>query len=210
MPELTIKALAEFALKPVSDQMRILAEQKRPAAGAAPFKMHYYQATRMAIRQFYKSGNNRTVLQNAIKKIRAGGGQDHKKNHNERAVRSFSGETEYTDRALQVARAHTAKTSHAGVDLRFHPDILATEGTKTKFILVNYTQAPIDEELARITLELMYWMLRKSGEKLAIRDCEIFDLASKKTIVESRKPRKGTLKNAENNLRVIAHLWPII
>jgi hypothetical protein len=210
MPGLTIKALAEFAERPIADQMRILAEQKRPAAGAAQFKSHYYQPTRNAIRLHHHRGNNPAVIQNAIQRVQSGPGPDHKRTHNIRAMQAFRGNQTISGRVLITAAPQTYSITAHGVDVRLHPDLEAVDGGSTKYILFNYTMAPIEAELARRTLELMYWLLDDAGASLSPIDCEMICLESGTIYTNNRAPRATVIRNAQNNLRAINQLWPII
>lgn len=210
MPQLTVKALAEFAQKPIADQMRILAEQKRPSAGAAQFKTHYYNPTRMAVRAFYGRGNNPIVMQSAIARVQAGAGPDHKRDHNVRAIGDFLKHGNLTARILKPVAPQTFAIARNGVDVRLHPDVDAYDGSTRKYILVNYTLVPVDPDLARRTLELMYWLLDELGIRLAITDCELIDLQTGNVFVNSKKLRSTVIKNALQNLRIVNQLWPII
>lgn len=210
MPELTVKALAEFATKPIADQMRILAEQKRPSAGAAQFKVHYYNPTRVALRRFFRQPNSQAVLHSAIAGVRTGGGPDHKRDHNVRALQSILAYPDLIDRQLGPRLAQTYRISSNGVDLRLHPDLEVQDGTSVKYALVNYTVEPFDADSARRTLELMFWLLDSRGVTLSPGDCEIIDLQARLIHVNNRAPRIRTISNAQTNLLAINQLWPII
>ncbi len=210
MPELTVKALAEFAEKPIADQMRILAEQKRPLAGAAQFKTHYYNPTRLAIRAFYARNNSPNILQLASSRVQTGGGPDHKRDHNLRAIRDFGSHEALTSRVLRPVKPTTYVIKQNNVDIRLHPDLEAYDGTSRKFILINYSLTAVEPDLVRRTLELMYWLLDSYGLQLRPVDCEIIDLKSGLLYTNNRSPRSTIIRNADQNLLVINQLWPII
>ncbi|MBS0204432.1 MAG: hypothetical protein JSS49_16130 [Planctomycetes bacterium] len=210
MPELTVKALAEFATKPIADQMRILAEQKRPAAGAAQFMTHYYNPTRLALRRYFRTGRNLNTFQTAIVDVTNGGGPDHKRDHNVRAIQSILAHPGLVTRNCTARPPQTYTATHGGVDLRLHPDLETLEGATVRYSAVNYTLQPVDPELARRTLELMYWLLDLRGIALNPGDCELIDLQAAVTHINNKVPRVRTIKNAQQNLLAINQLWPII
>jgi hypothetical protein len=210
MPGITVKALAEFAERPIADQMRILAEQKRPAAGAAQFKTHYYQPARSAIRQHHGRGNSPAVIPAAILRVQGGAGPDHRRIHNIRAMQAFARNPSVAGRVLITAAPQTYSVSVHGVDVRLHPDLEGVDGASTKYVLFNYSIDPIDDGLARRTLELMYWLLDGAGATVSPGDCEVICLASDTIHTNNRAPRITILRNAQENLRAINQLWPII
>lgn len=210
MPELTVKALSEFATKTVHDQTRILAEQKRPAAGAAGFKTHYYQPTRLAVRAFFGKQTNQAALTLAENKLKTGSYPDHKRDNNLRAITQFRTLITKNQLSLISQKPSTYEISVHDVDVRLHPDLQAKQGSSTKYILINYNQTAVEDEFARRTIELMYWLLSKQGQALSIQDCEFWDLQTCKIHTNSKSPRQTTIKNAEKNLQYINQLWPII
>ncbi|PQO42041.1 hypothetical protein [Blastopirellula marina] len=210
MPELTIKALAEFSTKPIADQMRILAEQKRPSAGAAQFKAPYYMPTRNAVRRYYRLSNNPAILNDAITRLNAKNIVEHKRENNVRAINDFRSHPSFAKRTFAGNTVETHRLVHEDIELRLHPDIDAIEGNDHKYILINYTIAPSDPEIVRRTLELMFWLLSESDITLSPKDCEYFDLRTGNVITNKRAPRTTVLRNVRQNLQVINQLWPII
>lgn len=210
MPRLTVKALAEFADKGITDQMRILAEQKRPQAGAAPFKTAYYQAARTAITHHYRQHNDPKVVHLAVDRLWHSTAVEHKRLHNIRVLQAFSQSPEISSRHLQPLSIRSYTVACHGVDMRLTPDLLAKENGTIKYILFNFTNDRLDETCTRRTLELMRWHLGRAGHSLAASDCEIIDLTTGAIHVNDRPIRKSTIKNAEQNLQAIAHMWTII
>lgn len=62
MPDLTVKALAELIHLPMYEHLRILAEQKYPAEIPAVFRVPFYGPAQNAVRAYYRSDHNLTVI----------------------------------------------------------------------------------------------------------------------------------------------------
>lgn len=210
MPELTSRALAEFSVKPIADQMRVLAEQKRPNSGASQYKVHYYQSTRAAIGNYFKKGNDPAQIANAIVRVQTSGMADHKKEHNERAMHAFLNTGSLISRVLTPKTSSSVTHARHGTTIRLFPDLTATENDSDKFILFNFTIAPTDPELARRTLELSYWLHSLAGLSVKPSSFEYVDLTSNTVHTNNKKPRASIIKNADANLKAIKQLWPII
>jgi hypothetical protein len=210
MPEINIRALAEFLSKPINDQMRILAEQKRPHAGAATFKVHYYQSSRAAIGQYFRHGNDTNRVNLAIARVQASAMAEHKKEHNKRALKAFIALTSFNGRLLTPQRSSTVCITRHTTNVRLFADLTATENNRVKYFLFNFAMYALDQELARQTLELMNWLLMSSGISVRPTDCEIIDLAGNCVYTNSKKTRSTVTKRADQNLKIIKQLWPII
>lgn len=210
MPELTSRALAEFSMKPIADQMRLLAEQKRPNAGAAQYKVHYYQSTRIAIAKYFSGNNSPNIISQAIARLRASQMPDHKKEHNERAMLAFLNTAGISGRTFTPVKPVNVSANRYGTDIRLFPDLAALENGSEKIVLFNFTIAPTDPELARRTLELSYWLHTRAGSSLIPTSFEYVDLQANVVHINNRQPRATIIRNAEANLRAITQLWPII
>jgi hypothetical protein len=210
MPDINVRALAEFLSKPINDQMRILAEQKRPDAGAAAFKVHYYQSARAAIGQYFSHGNDANRINHAIAKVQASAMADHKKNHNERVLRAFLKCASFSGRVLIPQKSTSIAITRHATNVRLFADLTATENSRLKYFLFNFTTSPIDAELARQTLELMNWLLTLAGNTVQPSDVELIDLASGTVFTNPKKIRATVARQADQNLKIINQLWPII
>lgn len=205
MPSLTVRAFAEMLDLPAHAQARILTEQKYPKQGPQAFKTPYYQQALAGIRAYYKAGNDDAKLAAAAARIE-GFTQEAKRDNNLRILGCFR-HSELFARKLKIDPTKHLTFSAQGVDLRFSPDISYQDEGSERILLLHYRAQPLDAELARRTLELAYWALQGAKTPIEAKRLEYFDLFAVKSYSIS-KPRTGTIKAAEQSLKIIQALWP--
>ena len=210
MPQITTKALAEFLSRPITDQMRILAEQKRPSGGAAAHKVHYYQSARAAVARYFRHGNDVNRIQLAIARVQASNMAQHKITHNIRAMNDFLQMTAFTGRILVPFGSATVQHTLQNCDIRLFPDLSAAENNRNKFFLINFSQFPVDPDYARRALELSYWLHNSAGLGSRYGDFEFIDVTGQTIYRNNRRPRATVVRNATQNITVINQLWPIV
>lgn len=209
MPELTVRSLAEFIGKPIADQMRILAAQKRPQAEPATYRVNYYQKSRQTIRRFFANGNDHAVIHAAISDLHGCSRQPHYIDNNVRAIETFV-DHQVAARALSPQAFSTQRATVHGVDIKVTPDLFAVEGNSPKYIFFNFTVAAMDDDEARRTLELANWAMQLCGFQTRPGDFEFLDLQTGIVHLNPRQPRQRTVNAAIQNAQVINQLWPII
>lgn len=205
MPSLTVRAFAEMLDLPAHAQARILTEQKYPKQGPQAFKTPYYQQALAGIRAYYKGGNDDAKLAAAAARIE-GFSQEAKRDNNLRILGSFR-QSDLFARKLKIDPTKHFTFSAQGVDLRFSPDISYQDEGSERILLLHYRAQPLDAELARRTLELSYWALQGANAPIEAKRLEYFDLFAVKSYSITR-PRTGTIKAAEQSLKIIQALWP--
>lgn len=207
MPSLTVRSFAELLNLPAHAQSRILTEQKYPKQGPQSFKTPYYQQALSGIRAFYKAGNDSGQLAVAATRIEAFK-QEAKRDHNLRVLNSFK-QSDLPSRTLKVTGLkHVSFQAHEVV-LRFSPDLNGLEGGTERFLLLNYRAQPLNQELARTTLELVHWTLESAGGFVSPKQLEYIDLFTG-TVHTIAKRRASTITAAEQNLKIIKTLWPTL
>lgn len=205
MPSLTVRAFAEMLDLPAHAQARILTEQKYPRQGPQAFKTPYYQQALGGIRAYYKAGNDDAKLAAAAVRIE-GFTQEAKRDNNLRILGSFR-QSDLFARKLEVEPTKHLILSAQGIDLRFSPDISYQDEGSERILMLHYRAQPLDAELARRTLELAYWALQGAKTPFEAKHLEYFDLFAIKSY-SITKPRAGTIKAAEQSLKIIQTLWP--
>jgi hypothetical protein len=194
---------------PAYEQVRILTDQKHPKLGAAPYRGSYYAQARAAIRSHYAHQRSPMAIADYQRRIQASNTLPHCKANNLRVLDSFANSPQ-ADRHLVLGPRPESITRPFGnfpIDLRVRFDIEADEDHRQKHIFYNLLVAPIDEEIARMTLELAYRVLSDDG--ILMQDLEYVDLVNGKTLRWTR-PRKSTLTKAEVNAKWISTVWPTL
>jgi hypothetical protein len=102
------------------------------------------------------------VIHDAITTIRNSTMPTARIDNNVRVIRSFE-RSRQPRRQLNTGQTQTMTSTLSGVELRFTPDLSATEGQQQKHLLYNSRQAPITPEVAKTTLEIVHWLLLRNG-----------------------------------------------
>lgn len=207
MPSLTVRSFAELLNLPAHAQARILTEQKYPKQGPQSFKTPYYQQALSGIRAFYKAGNDAGQLAIAATRIEAFD-QEARRDHNLRILNSFK-QTDLPSRKLKVTGTKHVNFQVHDVVLRFSPDLNGIEGGKERYLLLHYRAQPLNQELARTTLELVHWALEGAGSLASPKQLEYVDLFTG-AVHTIAKRRTSTVTAAEQNLKIIKALWPTL
>lgn len=207
MPSLTIRSFAEMLNLPAHAQARLLTEQKYPKQGPQTFKTPYYQQALSGIRSFYKAGNDSKQLALAATRIEAFK-QEAKRDNNLRILSSFK-QSELSSRQLQLTGAKHVSFNAQDVVLRFSPDLSGVENGVNRFLMLHCRAQPLEPELARTTLELVHWTLENGGTPTSAKQLEYVDLFTGKTYSIAKR-RPSTITAAEQNLKIIQALWPVL
>lgn len=201
--------MASMMQMPAYEQIRILTEQKHPKLGAAPYRGSYYAQARAGIRSHYAHQRSPLAIADYRRRIRASNTLPHCKANNLRILESFANSPEAGRNLILGPRPGLIKRvlGSLGIELRLRFDIEADENGRQKHIFYNVLTAPIDEETARMTLELAYWALNDKG--ISMRDLEYVDLVNGCTFKWPRL-RKSTLTKVLANEKWISTVWPTL
>jgi len=199
--------MAEMMKLPLYEQLRILTEQKYPRQGAQMFKTPYYQRALTGIRQYFRKGNEPKVLLETIAKSESLGNLAQRK-HNIRVVEAFAASSQ-KDRKLGVKTAPVAEAAIGDVSLKLSPDLFVDENGEDRVLYINSRNVKIEEEVARLTMEIGHWVTSQCGLQFAPRQFEYLDLAGGVLHV-GKKSRMATLKQLEGNAHVISTIWPTL
>jgi hypothetical protein len=208
MPELTVKALGEMIHLPLYEQMRILAEQKYPRQIPAMFRVPFYGPALVAIREYYRRGNDLGVVDAAVAQIERGDGIPAKIAHNVAVLQAFRGGRQ-RQRVLTPRPGSRSVVDLSGLDVKFTPDLVADEGGRRKYVLYNFRAVDPTPEVARTILELACHVASNAGLECQARDLEFVSIRSDR-VHRIAQIRRGTLNRARQNARAILQLWPAI
>jgi len=208
MALLTARAFAEMLNLPAYEQERILYEQKYPNQQPQSFKIPYYQPALKGIRSYYKSGNDRVELAAARAEARSLS-LAFRAQHNLRVINSFARSSEARRQLLIESQSTVVIQAAADVEIKLRFDIAALEANNPKRLLYNFRSVAIDEEIAKTSLEVAFWVLDKNGTPIPLRALEYVDLESGDTYRITRT-RARTTKLIAANARIISTLWPVI
>jgi hypothetical protein len=207
VPSLSVRAFAELIGLPAYEYARILHEQKYPKQQPQVFRTPFYAPALSAIRNYYRAGNDLTVLAAA----RQGIGQlklDTRRDSNMRVLRSFE-RSRQARRMLQVAANPRRVASVGLVELRLSLDMSAVDKGQSRPVYYNCRTTVLDKDLAHTTLEIAHWVLEENGIVVPTRALEYIDLTGNR--VHRIHQRRGkTLKRLRQVTRFIEALWPTI
>ena len=95
------------------------------------------------------------------------------------------------------------------LELRLSPDLVAKEEGVDKFIYFNFSAKEADPNSARMTLEFAHWLLSENGVDVDPTQLEYIDLFTN-VLYKGRKTRKTSMRELDENARLIETLWPTI
>jgi len=208
MPSLSVRALAELMALPGYEQYRVLYDQKYPKRQPGVFRAPYYSPALRGIRAFYASGNSLTEIE-AVRLGLGSVGNAVRRGHNERVLASFV-DSPQSARNLSPLRNPRLSTSVGDTDVRVNFDLVASDGSVTRRMFYNMRAVPLEENLARTTIEVAHWLLGSCGIRAGIDQLEYVDLANDGMAHVCKKGRASTVKRAEQTLKVVEALWPTI
>lgn len=207
MPSLSVRAFAEMLNLPAYEQARILLEQKYPRRQPQTFRIPFYAPALKAIRTYYHSGNDQTVLataRNEIAQLRLVS----RREHNTRVLDQFE-RSDQADRSLQPTRGQRLVAHLGTVALRLAFDLTADEAGQRRYILYNPRTGSIDPGIARTTIEIAHWTLEQNALRVPLRSIEYVDIGTGRSHRTNRR-RSGTIRRVRQNAKIIEALWPTI
>ena len=108
---------------------------------------------------------------------------------------------------LQQTKLNARLNSDFGLHLRF--DIAAVEGCRPRRILYNLNCDPIERQIARLTLQLAFWVIEQAHGGLPIEALEYVDLCNVK-IYHVTRIAPTTKRIMSTTTKVITALWASI
>tara|TARA_R110002072_G_scaffold71776_4_gene171975 strand:+ start:1270 stop:1893 length:624 start_codon:yes stop_codon:yes gene_type:complete len=207
MPKISVKSAAELLRVPAYSQVRILTEQKYPKSGQQVFRTPYYATALSGIRAYFKSGKSKSSLFEAKSKIQSLS-QESRRENNFRVLKAFE-KSAFSKMPFQLAKSPKIYASLGSVELKLSPDLRLVDNKQSIVVYVNCRTHPIDEEIARYTLEIAHWVLEQNRQQLPLRNFIYLDLA-KNIEISFKKRRAKTMDALQQNAKVIDALWPTL
>lgn len=204
-PRLSVRGAATFIRLPAVEQMRLLHDQKYPRQAPQVFKQPYYAPPLKGIREFLERGTPGLLDARAqLQGLRI----PSRRMHCMRVLESFV-QSEHANRGLKPVAIPRLYAHMRGLELRLSPDLVAQEGNEDRYMYFNASAKQFDPETARLTLEFAHWLLRENGIEIKPKQVEFIDLFTG-VLYPGRAPRKSTLRNLDENARLIESMWPTI
>jgi hypothetical protein len=191
------------------EQHKKLHEQKYPKAGPGVFKMPYYASGLAGMRSYFKSGNNRAEVQEALDRaavLKPPG----KAAHNARILNQFLGSS-FSTRVFTNITLSTKLIGVPGqdVEIRLKFDFEGDEKGKRKFVFFNCRDVPLDPDVAQSAITIAHWVFNENKLSVPIKDIEFVDLKTGINVTIS-KPSAKTIKMMKANAAIISSWWPNI
>jgi hypothetical protein len=206
-PRLTVKALAEMLRMPAYEQSRVLYDQKYPKQQPQSFRTPYYQRALSGIRDYYRTGNDVSVLSSAQNDLQNIGNATRRAN-NLRVLENFI-KSSQPKRKLDPLPNKRYAAAIGAVEVRLSPDLQAQEKGELKIIYFNCRVAAITDEIATFTNEIAHWVLAQNELQIALDHIEVIDLVTGK-VHRRMKSRPSTIKAIKNNAKIIEALWSTV
>lgn len=201
---LTAEAFAELIAAPAYEHVKIIHEQKYPRRAPASYQVPFYSTALFAIRKYYRSNNDVSVLTDAIIKLQLQP-QTVRTKSNIRVLEVFR-DGAISKWPLTLASASWKSTRFGSVEVRFAPDLYSREDDKQRFLIVNPRRQDAEDNIARMTLELGYLILSRNHIRCSISDFEYVNVMSGK-IVKLSRMRKSTIDHAEATALMVDAIW---
>lgn len=205
MPSLTVKAAAELLRVPAYTQVRILTQQKYPKSGSQVFRTPFYRVALGGIRSYFYHGNSKKQIQIAKSKAHSLS-QAAKRDNNKRVLNAFASSS-FAKRQLEPIKNSQFLGTIGGVDFRLSSDLHVLENDKARVIYINCRAEELDPEIARLTLEIAYWVLRQNNQHIPMGQLEFIDLFRNKRYC-FKTARKRTIPSLRQNAKIIDAVWP--
>lgn len=133
---------------------------------------------------------------------------DAKRANNKRALEGFVKCT-YSNRNLTPTTNAKLNATIGGIDLRLSTDMQADENASHRYVYLNCTNAPIDQETARLTIEVAHMVLEDCGIITSITNIDYVDLKSR-FVYNAKTRRSSTEKQVKATATIIKALWPTL
>lgn len=206
IPSLSVRSFAELLRLPAYEHVRILTEQKYPKQGPQRFRVPFYRHSMDTIRRYYATGRQADVLQaarSAVSRLNP----EAKRMHNLRIIEQFAASPQSHRPITVQAPATLYATPGHEVRLRLQFDLVGQEAGVDRYIFYNFREVPLDEETARLALEVSAWVLAQNGVQSSPSSLQFVDLTSDHVHSLPSRPRARTIQAMQRNAQVVAALW---
>ncbi len=180
-PRSNARALASIMLGTPAIRRRTLTSFKY--AGAEPFKhmVHYYQLVRTAIRGYFVSGCDPSVIKLAIRKAQKLS-PDSKRVNITRSLDQFLLST-LAKRTLEIRTNSYITTSIGQLALRMSPDLAVTERTVPRFVFLEYGSKAVDDVKSQLVVDIAFLIASRSDARVRPEQVELYDIQSGRSFV---------------------------
>lgn len=207
MPKLTVRSLAEMLDMTAYEQVRVLTEQKYPAAGSAPFRAAYYGPALAAINRHYRvPGSTQGSSAVALSKLNP----PSKAQHNLRVLSSFYASAQAARQMSPVASvSDVLAIGSVAVKLKLKFDFCGTEMGHSRYVFYNCRAVAIDVDTAKKTLEIAHMCMSSNTRPIQFGELEYVDLVTG-AVHKIIRVRVRTASQVNANAKIITTLWPSI
>jgi len=212
--QISVSGLARFMKASSAAQRTLLRNQKFPftSDGKKRPQIVRYSEARSAIRKYHESGNDITVLLNAIEALVKKENEHPEKDSsrirdNVRALKTYM--AHFSKRNFTVLDNPKPKYSHGDVVVSAAPDLFVDESGKKKLIKLDFNALKPDEEVVQIILKVMHEASVSSELGVQPKDVVYLDV-SRQTQHNGEKLNKRLKREIDAACETIADIWPRI
>jgi hypothetical protein len=207
MPSLTVRSFAEMIHLPMYAQYRILHEQKYPNDEPSAFKIPFYKPSIEIIKQYYQNNNDKSIITNWLQYSAPLLRPESKRINNIRVATTFL-KSQQSRRHFEIQKRRDTIIAYPKQDvaLKLYFDIEAVENNNRIYQFYNVRNTPIDENIAKDTLFLAYWIMEQNDYSCSIQQLEFIDFVGDNIYKVSRKSKKAII-NMYNNATIIEAIW---
>jgi len=212
--QISVGGLAKFMKATSATQRTLLRNYKFPftTAGKERPQIVRYSEARSAITKYHESGNDITVLLNAIetlvKKEREHPEKDANRiRDNIRALKTYM--AHFSKNHFTVLDNPKPKYIHGEVTVSASPDLFVDEVGRKKLIKLDFNAVKPDEEVIQIVLKVMHEASFLSNLDVQPKDVVYLDV-SRQAQFNGAKLNKRLKRDIDAACETIADIWPRI
>ena len=212
--QISVNGLAKFMKASSATQRTLLRNYKFPftADGKKRPQIVHYSEARSAIRKYHESGNEVSVLIQAIedllKKEIDHPEKDASRIHdNVRAVKTYM--AHFSHSKFTILENPKPKYQHGEVVVSATPDLYVDENGRKKLIKLDFNAVKPDEEVIQIVLKVMHEASAGSGLAVHPRDVIYLDV-SRQAQFSGSKLNMRLKRDIDAACETIADIWPRI
>jgi len=212
--KISVSGLAKFMKATSAAQRTLLRDQKFPftASGKKRPQIVRYSEARTAIRKYHESGNDITVLLNAIEALVKTETEHPERDRsrirdNVRALKTYM--AYFSKSNFTVLENPKPKYSYGEVVVSATPDLYVDEEGRRKLIKLDFNATKPDEEVVQIILKVMHEASVLSNLAVQPKDVIYLDV-SRQTQYSGAKLNKRLKRDIEAACETISDIWPRI
>jgi hypothetical protein len=203
-PRMTVRSFAEIFRKPSESPVRILHDQKYPQQDPQVFRTPYYQKAISAIRNYYRAGNDHSVLKSARNQALSIANEARRAN-TLRVLDAFSSSA-HAKRRFDVTSNRRFAATVGKVEIRLSADMQAHENGELRILYFHCRGIPIEEETATLMAEIAHWVMERNAIEILPRQVEVMDVSEGRSH-RARSWRDSTVAALSGRARSIASIW---